>query len=331
MQLVLTPDNPAPPEANVAAIRAIDSVVLRVVRWHPAGPSKGTVVIVQGRAEFVEKYFETAAELLDRGLTVVAFDWRGQGFSARELDNGRKGHIDDFILYERDLEAVLDQALLPFCPKPWFALGHSMGAAVLLQQARYGRSPFERLVLTAPMIEVYGLSLPTTARVAAKVLDLCGLGGAFIPRGGETAILTRPFEDNKLTSDPKRYARNANVVAAAPAVAIGDPTVGWVDAAFALMDQFKDPEFARRTLTPVLVVSADDDRVVDPLAVERFAMRLKAGRLIHIPFARHEILMERDEIREQFWAAFDAFIPGTRDEYDALVAAQETVQRHRAS
>ena len=28
--------------------------------------------------------------------------------------------------------------------------------------------------------------------------------------------------------------------------------------------------------------------------------------------AEHEVLMERDAVREQFWAAFDAFIPGTR-------------------
>ena len=46
-------------------------------------------------------------------------------------------------------------------------------------------------------------------------------------------------------------------------------------------------------------------------AAERFAARLKAGRIMVIPGALHEILMERDAIRELFWAAFDAFLPGT--------------------
>ncbi len=128
-----------------------------------------------GPAEFVEKYFETVGDLLARKLTVVAFDWRGQGLSERELDNSRKGHIDDFSLYERDLDAILEQVLLPFCPKPWFALGHSMGGAILIRQARSGRSPFERLVLTAPMLELYGLSFPGFLRGLAKVLDLMGL------------------------------------------------------------------------------------------------------------------------------------------------------------
>ncbi|MDP4593209.1 MAG: alpha/beta hydrolase, partial [Beijerinckiaceae bacterium] len=92
MDLIVTPDNPLPPGSNVTAIRAVDGMTLRVVRWHPERQSVGTIVICQGRAEFIEKYFETAGDLLRRNLTVVAFDWRGQGLSGRELDNSRKGH-----------------------------------------------------------------------------------------------------------------------------------------------------------------------------------------------------------------------------------------------
>ena len=45
-------------------------------------------------------------ELLERRFAVVALDWRGQGGSARELENPRKGHVDDFALYERDVAAL---------------------------------------------------------------------------------------------------------------------------------------------------------------------------------------------------------------------------------
>jgi len=31
-----------------------------------------------------------------------------------------------------------------------------------------------------------------------------------------------------------------------------------------------------------------------------------------IPGARHEVLQERNGLRDQFWAAFDAYIPGAR-------------------
>ena len=144
MDLVLTPDNPCPPGAVAATIRATDGMALRVARWHPLGRARGTIVVCPGRAEFIEKYFEVAGELLERRFAVVVFDWRGQGYSGRELDNSRKGHIDDFSLYERDLEALVVQALSPFCPRPWFAIGHSMGGAILLHQAHGGRSQIGR-------------------------------------------------------------------------------------------------------------------------------------------------------------------------------------------
>jgi len=318
MDLALTPDNPAPPGGIVVRARTADGLAIRAARWHPTGPARGSVLIAQGRAEFIEKYFETISELLARGFCVVAFDWRGQGLSDRELEDRRKGHIDDFAIYERDLDAVVAQALEPFCPQPWFVLAHSMGSAVLLQQAHAGRSPFARMALLAPLIDIRGLPFPGFMRALAATLDVMGLGASYVPSGGATSIHTRPFKDNRLTSDPARYARNAAIVSAAPDLALGDPTIGWVGAAFRAIDALADPEFPRRTLTPTLVFTAGDDRVVSTPAAERFGHRLKAGHVIHLAGARHEILQERDAIRAQFWAAFDAFIPGAQGEGEAL-------------
>ena len=45
-------------------------------------------------------------------------------------------------------------------------------------------------------------------------------------------------------------------------------------------------------------------------AIEELAARLRAGAQLVLRGSRHEILQERDAIREQFWAAFDAFVPG---------------------
>jgi lysophospholipase len=331
MRLIETPDNPAPSGAVATEIRAVDGMRLRVARWHPDGEAIGAVVVCAGRAEFIEKYFETIGELLARRFAVVAFDWRGQGWSGRELDNSFKGHIDDFSLYERDLDAVREQVLEPFCPRPWFGLGHSMGAAILLAQARHARSPFERLALIGPMIGIHGLRFPKASRALTETLDTIGLGGAFVPRGGAANALTLPFEGNPLTSDFARFRRNANIVAAAPTLAVGAPTIGWLNAAFRLMSGFEDPEYPRRILTPSIVFAAGGDRVVDGRAVERFSIRLKAGRYLPIPLARHEILMERDMFRQQFWSGFDAFIPGARDELAAIVAAQASIDKARRS
>jgi lysophospholipase len=316
LELVATPANPIPGHAIVARIITSDGIGLRVARWRPtARPVRGTVCVLQGRAEFIEKYFETIAELRRRGFAVVTFDWRGQGGSDRELANPRKGHIDDFLLYRTDLATVVDRVMrLNNCPFPHFALAHSMGAAILLHAIWDGASYFERVVALAPMVKIAFIKATGAARLFAEMLDALGYGASFIPGGGETSISTKPFAGNRLSTDPVRYARNALIATMAPHLAIGDPTVAWIDAAFRCMRAFEDPRFARSIATPTLVIAAADDPVVSTPAVERFAARLKAGHAIVIPGARHEILMERDSVREAFWAAFDAFIPGTRME-----------------
>ena len=46
-------------------------------------------------------------------------------------------------------------------------------------------------------------------------------------------------------------------------------------------------------------------------AIETFAANLLAGAHLILAGSRHEILQEQDQYRNQFWAAFDAFVPGT--------------------
>ena len=92
LQLVETPDNPIPRRPNVMAVETEDGVTLRAARWRPTTRrDRGTVCILQGRAEFIEKYFETITELRRRGFAVVAFDWRGQGLSGRALAERGQG------------------------------------------------------------------------------------------------------------------------------------------------------------------------------------------------------------------------------------------------
>jgi lysophospholipase len=310
MELYTILENPAPPGAIVSAIAARDNWSLRAARWSCGQACAGTVAILPGRAEFIEKYFEIIGELLSRNFDVAILDWRGQGLSGRLADDPRKGHVGDFRAFERDLDALVEQVLEPFCRPPWFALGHSMGGAIALATPRTGRSPFARMVLSAPMINIHGLRFGAAPKILAKAMVMLGQGRRFVPGGGPIPYMSVNFEGNILTSDPRRHARNAAIIEAAPGLALGDPTIGWLDAAFRLMRRFEDVEYPRRILTPVLILAAGADRLVDTSAVEQFASRLKAGKCITLEHARHEILMERDVFRQLFWAAFDAFLPG---------------------
>lgn len=318
MELFLAPHEVALSGPEVRALATADGVALRAALWSPQKP-RATVVIAQGRGEFIEKYYEVVSELLARGFVVVAFDWRGQGGSDRLLANPRKGHIDDFSHYLRDLDALEAQVLAPSCPKPWFGLGHSMGGAILLMHAHErGEGLFGRLMLSAPMVGLASLRFPDAVRWMAGALNLMGFGGAYVPGGSDTGYLTRPFDGNALTSDPGRFAAVSRIASAAPHLTLGSPTIGWLHAAFRLMEAMAERGYPESIVTPTLMVIPGADRVVSSPAAERFALAMKAGYRLEVAQARHEVLIERDAFRTQFWAAFDAFIPGNLAEQEAL-------------
>jgi lysophospholipase len=314
--LIGTGNNPIPPGAACASVTTLDGRRLRAATFTPlTGWCRGTVVLLQGRSEFIEKYFETITELLARGYCVATFDWRGQGGSERELLNRRKGHVAGFALYQYDLQAVISylQGHSKFnhraFPSPWFALAHSMGGAILVEHAHAhsGHTPFERLILTAPMIEL-ALPLRGAVRLLARGLNTLGLGERFAPGGKDASNLEGDFKGNKLTSDPARFARAAAVLASAPELAVGDPTIGWLDAAFRQMERFEERDYPWRIRVPSLFFACRGDRVVSASAIQHFVGRTPCARIAHIAGCRHEILIERDEYRAQFWDAFDDFV-----------------------
>jgi lysophospholipase len=312
MKLVSIPANPAPDNFVTGPLKTPDGVTLRYARWLPPAGRRGTVCIFQGRSEWIEKYFETVRDLRSRGFAVASLDWRGQGLSDRALGDRRKGYVRDFSEYDADLEIFMREIVLPDCPPPIFALGHSTGATVLLRAAHRGRRWFDRIVLTAPLIALGGVDYAMGAGpFIVRALRLGGFGSMYVPHSDTSIVESRPFVGNILTSDPVRYARNAAVLEAEPDLALGAPTVAWCDAAFRAMGALRERSYPGRIRQPILIVAGGNDAVVSNEAIEDFASLLRAGSHLVVVGAQHEILMEQDRFRSQFWAAFDAFVPGT--------------------
>lgn len=310
--LVAASGVPAPDGAKTLTIAAADGVKLRAACWRPEGVPRGTVCLFQGRAEFIEKYGEVVADLLKRRFAVATFDFRGQGGSARLTKNPFKSHVDDFSEYRADAEALMRQVAFPLCPPPFFALSHSMSAPVLVSLVLRQPQWFDRLVLVAPMIGLPLQRVEFFARGLATGLGRIGFARSYIPSGTNRIMALRPFQKNPVTSDPTRYAQAQALIAQERGLALGSPTVGWVHAAFRAMTATALPGVPESFRVPTLVLSAAQDRIVDQHASDRFAARIRGGGRLLLRGAQHELMMERDEIREQFWAAFDAFVPGRR-------------------
>lgn len=312
MDLVALAKNPIPSHAVAGYFKGDRGIRLRFARWEPTRtPVRGTVCVFGGRTEFIEKYFEVIADLRRRGFTVATMDWRGQGGSERLLSNPHKGHVRSFSDFDRDLAAFMTQVVLPDCPPPYIALAHSMGGNILLRNASLKNSWFSRMVLSAPMIEIAEKTLGSSAAVArvyAETIAGIGLGSIYVPWGTDQPSDLCPFENNELTNDRERYERNRALVQAAPQLALGSPTVGWLRAALRSVARLTAPDYPLKIEVPLLLFAAGQDTVVSTTAIEEFGVRLKVGTHVLLPQAKHEILQETPDVRRDFWAAVDAYL-----------------------
>jgi len=309
-QLCETDSNPMPEGAKSGFFKTIDNVRLRYALWpKTSGVSRGTICLVHGRSEFIEKYFETIADFQVRGFNVATFDWRGQGGSDRLVSNHRLGYVEKFDDYITDLESFHSQILLPDCPPPFNLVGHSMGGFVSLLAAARNRMMFERIFLSAPMLSLDSLPLGLSGMASfAEILCFFGFGQMSVGRKDDRVPNSKNFPGNELTSDFSRYMRVVDIYEKRPDLAISAPSFRWLAAAMRAMSKAENYDFPEKIKTPVLMLAAGRDKVVSTGAIEHLGLNMRSGRHAVIANARHELFMENDQIREQVFAAFDAFI-----------------------
>jgi lysophospholipase len=272
--------------------------------WVLPPDAKALVVILPGLSEYVEKYFETAHDLLARGFAVAGMDWRSQGRSWRHAPD-RREH-DSFDTDLLDAAAFVGEIPAP-AAMPRILLGHSMGGHLGLRLMHSASDAFCCAVLSAPM---FGINFPFAERVVRGLTvgaTRVGMGSAFLPGSG--LWTDEYFETNiaRLTSDEARIDMQRQWMKD-EALRMGGLTYNWLAAAFRSMDVLADPAYLRAITTPSLLVEAGEDHVVLNAAIEAAAKTLPRAEHLLIPGARHELLMERDVYRNQFWRGFDAFI-----------------------
>ena len=293
----------ATPEGGAAEwVLGEGGVRLRAALFPAVGTPRGSVVLSPGRTESIEKYYEVVDELRRRGFVVLVHDWRGQGLSQRLAADPHRGHARGWRHFVGDFIRILN-AFEMRLPKPWIALGHSMGGCLTALALTEGESRFSGAVLSAPMLGLQlGKSSPAVIGLVAGVMTRLGQSQAYVRRPSESKAA---FEGNILSHDQDRWGRTPALLAAYPDLVLGDVTWGWLDFALSAGRRLADSPAVARLQLPVTIVEAGEERLVDNAATRAFAARLPHGRYVAIEGASHEILMETDEIRAKFWEEFD--------------------------
>ena len=270
-----------------------DKVRIRVAIWQ--GGERGTIFILTGRTEYIEKYAAIANLFLKKGYNVVIHDWRGQGLSQRFLPNSNIGHVGKFSDYQLDLDEVIDTAANLELPQPFFQVSHSMGGCIGLRTIHHNKV-FKSSVFTGPMWKIHGKSLMLVAKYISSLVVSSGFGERMIIGADERNYLhlSTP-EKNDLTSDPDTFLFLKSQIDTHPELNVGGPSWRWLWAAIRESDYLlsQPPPDAS-----ALVILGTDEVLVDINTIITFCQGWTKVKLEIIPETKHEVLMESKVSRD---------------------------------
>ena len=286
-----------PADGRALWLTTPDRVRIRVAIWNAGGPA-GTVFVLPGRTEYVEKYGRTATDLAAAGFATLCIDWRGQGLSDRALPDAMVGHVTDFAEYQTDLDMAVGFARAENLPQPFFLMPHSMGGCIGLRSLTRDL-PFQAAAFSAPM---WGILMADALRPVAGALATAsrwfGFHHHYAPgTNARTYVLAAPFADNTLTSDPDMWDYMRRQALAHPDLSLGGPSYGWLKAA---LDECAALARLPSPATPTITALGSRERIVDTRPIHTRMARWPGGRLDLHPGAEHEVLMEKPAIRHAF-------------------------------
>jgi len=283
----------------------------RKIRFGSVSPKDSipdaVVVCLPGLSEPIEKYFETARDLLDKNFSVWVIDWMGQGGSGRYLDNPHKRHNANFDedvedLHYLILEYIKHASVHPDKGRiPMAMLSHSMGGNIGLKYLEKHTDVFECAGFSAPLLGIPGISnIPEAILLPLAKVFANTVGKSYAKGQKDWSPITRrePLGEGEFSSDPVRDGLHREWLSANPELQIGGVTYRWVYEALKSCKHAK--EAADNVQTPSLIAIAGKDTIVDNSKIKA----MPNSKMLELATAKHEILMETDDIRNAFFDSF---------------------------
>lgn len=263
---------------------------------------RGVVVLLPGRTEPVLKYAEVIRDLMAQHYSVYALDHRGQGDSGRMTSNQQKGYVEYFSHYVSDIETFVDTVVKVRASAPLMLLAHSMGGGAATLYLSKHPLVFKAAALSAPMIEINTGAFPEFAAYSITG-GICsrGAGDSYgIGQGDFNDDLKFTDVDNDVTQSEPRFDVKMQMYVDHPELKIGGATNQWICDSILATAKMRKLKTAGQT--PVLLMQAGDDKIVNLSGQNQYCNQVSTCQSILFPGSYHEILMERDSIRNEAMA-----------------------------
>lgn len=312
LSLLSLPRFSQPEGWNWQKFRSSSGHTIRFGSVFPKVDAKAVIICLPGFREFGEKYFELAHDMLSRDYAFFVIDWLGQGGSDHLLEDRHKVHSLGFDQNISDLDQLIRDHIRPHSPDlSGIFLGHSMGGHIGLRYLHDRQNVFiKAAAFSAPLINIIQFASYPSWLIKSFCAALQFKGSDYIPGGATVADLKRAVGpgEGDYSSDPLRdqvhylwYDKSADLQ-------VKGPTYAWLYQMVRSCAVLHSRDYLEKIETPVLIGVAGQDKIVSSASTRKLSSRLPNGEILELSAAKHEILMEKDEIRNSFLSAFDNFI-----------------------
>lgn len=275
-------------------VRVRDGAELFCVCYEAPAP-RGSVVLLHGLGETVEKYREMCYYFLKSGLTVLIYEQRGHGRSTHEVQAGLI-YVRAFSQYVDDLLDVLASGAVKL-PSPRYLYAHSMGGAVAALALEREGHGFARAVLSSPMIAMQYKNVPRIlGYTASGIMRLLGRGKCRFPGVGEAPPPEKESFLHSGATSEARFEQYRALKSTDRQLYASSVTNKWMWEALACTRDILRRGAPERIGIPVRIYAASGEMLVLEEPQRRLAARIPQGEFVRVEDAKHELYFTHDAV-----------------------------------
>lgn len=257
----------------------------------------GTVIVLQGAGDSLERYADIFTGLSNRGFYVASFDWFGQGQSDTCKNFRNKADKYDLKKHTNDFDRFLHDVVYPDCPPPYYLLCYDMGCVIGLNAMDFINNQIDRILCVSPLLSPLGVS---TDSLWHKIkYRLCSLGLKRIEFSQDANNVTQKLDQSgksiEIQSIRKSFFNRR-----------------WLSQYCKAIKTLEQRLQNNDLKVPTLFLLANHDKLSSENTAQQMCNNVRLVDYIKISGVEHDILHSADRHLNQFWAVLDAFIPGTR-------------------
>ena len=261
---------------------------------------KGSIVILHGFSECIEKYTELIYYFTKERYNVFIMEHRGHGRSGKlsKLDKTQVV-VEDFEFYVKDVKTFIDKIIYKKYNENLYLFTHSMGGAIGTMFIEKYPDYFDKAILSSPMFNIAIGNIPIfLAKIIVKIALLLGKGDNFI--FGNTPYESIYDFNIASTSNEWRYSYCHKEILNNEEIQRGGGSFKWLYESLLAITYIFKKENIKNIQIPVLIFEAGKDELVGKNISKKFKRKCKSCRVITFKKAQHEIYSENNDILEKY-------------------------------